>query len=222
MDISFIFLSLLAVLCVLSLICAVYFFLYKRHINKAFAAPETKHMKLVPPYKILVALVLVFIIVGVCFAITMLPSMKRLSTVSDIEKDIRNSQSIRDDWKIEVALNDRIAAVLAYDAQSSEHAFSIYENDDPARTNYVFRYGGKSTSIERSIRVFEFEGATAFLSMNALHIAAIVCHDGTRYVVDPNMPFVLVMPSNGFDVYDQSGNLLDLTQVAWYERTELQ
>ena len=88
MDISFIFLSLLAVLCVLSLICAVYFFLYKRHINKALAAPETKHMKLVPPYKILVALVLAFIIVGVCFAITMLPSMKRLSTVSDIEKDI--------------------------------------------------------------------------------------------------------------------------------------
>lgn len=46
--------------------------------------------------------------------------------------------------------------------------------------------------------------------MNALHIAKIACHDGDTCEIAPNRPFVRVMPSNDFDVYDDEGILIDL------------
>ena len=222
MDISYILLLLFAAVCVFFLVCIGYLLIYKKHINKVLIEPDKKHIKLVPPYKVLLVLIIVFAIVVTSFAVTLIPNTEHLSTVNDIEEDVRSFQKISDDWNIEIAMNERIAAVIAYDNQESEHTFSIYENKDSTKTNYVFRYGGKSTSIERGIRVFKFEGTTALISMNILHIAAIECHDGERYEVDPNTPFVLVIPSGGFDVYDENGNLIDITQAGWYELTEPQ
>lgn len=221
MDISSVLLKLLAGAFVLLVICAIYFFIYKYHINKVLVEPQKKHIRMIPPYTILVALIIVFTALGTFFIITILPSLDRISTVSDIEKNVRSSQRINSDWNVEVAMNDRVAGVIAYDDQRSEHTFSIYKSDGKANTNYVFRYGGKSTSIKCSVRVFKFEGATVLISMNALHMAAIECHDGERHEIDPNVPFVLVIPSGGFDVYDNSGKLIDLTQVSWYELTEI-
>ena len=222
MDISYILLLLFAAVCVFFLVCIGYLLIYKKHINKVLIEPDKKHIKLVPPYKVLLVLIIVFAIVVTSFAVTLIPNTEHLSTVNDIEEDVRSFQKISDDWNIEIAMNERIAAVIAYDNQESEHTFSIYENKDSTKTNYVFRYGGKSTSIERGIRVFKFEGTTALISMNILHIAAIECHDGERYEIDPNTPFVLVIPSGGFDVYDENGNLIDITQASWYELTEPQ
>lgn len=207
MDISYILLLLFAAVCVFFLVCIGYLLIYKKHINKVLIEPDKKHIKLVPPYKVLLVLIIVFAIVVTSFAVTLIPNTEHLSTVNDIEEDVRSFQKISDDWNIEIAMNERIAAVIAYDNQESEHTFSIYENKGSTKTNYVFRYGGKSTSIERGIRVFRFEGTTALISMNILHIAAIECHDGERYEVDPNTPFVLVIPSGGFDVYDENGKL---------------
>ena len=222
MDISYILLLLFAAVCVFFLVCIGYLLIYKKHINKVLIEPDKKHIKLVPPYKVLLVLIIVFAIVVTSFAVTLIPNTEHLSTVNDIEEDVRSFQKISDDWNIEIAMNERIAAVIAYDNQESEHTFSIYENKGSTKTNYVFRYGGKSTSIERGIRVFRFEGTTALISMNILHIAAVECHDGERYEVDPNTPFVLVIPSGGFDVYDENGNLIDITQAGWYELTEPQ
>lgn len=222
MDISYILLLLFAAVCVFFLVCIGYLLIYKKHINKVLIEPDKKHIKLVPPYKVLLVLIIVFAIVVTSFAVTLIPNTEHLSTVNDIEEDVRSFQKISDDWNIEIAMNERIAAVIAYDNQESEHTFSIYENKGSTKTNYVFRYGGKSTSIERGIRVFRFEGTTALISMNILHIAAVECHDGERYEIDPNNPFVLVIPSGGFDVYDENGKLIDITQADWYELTEPQ
>lgn len=222
MDISYILLLLFAAVCVFFLVCIGYLLIYKKHINKVLIEPDKKHIKLVPPYKVLLVLIIVFAIVVTSFAVTLIPNTEHLSTVNDIEEDVRSFQKISDDWNIEIAMNERIAAVIAYDNQESEHTFSIYENKDSTKTNYVFRYGGKSTSIERGIRVFKFEGTTTLISMNILHIAAVECHDGERYEIDPNNPFVLVIPSGGFDVYDENGKLIDITQADWYELTEPQ
>lgn len=222
MDISYILLLLFAAICVFFLACIGYLLIYKKHINKVLIEPDKKHIKLVPPYKVLLVLIIVFAIIVTSFAVTLIPNTEHLSTVNDIEEDVRSFQKISDDWNIEIAMNERIAAVIAYDNQESEHIFSIYENKGSIKTNYVFRYGGKSTSIERGIRVFKFEGKTALISMNILHIAAVECHDGERYEIDSNNPFVLVIPSGGFDIYDENGKLIDITQADWYELTEPQ
>ncbi len=220
MEITAVFVMLLAIIFVLFAVCTSYFFIYKHHINKVLAEPQKKHRKLMPPYQVLLVLVLAAAVVGVSWLITILPRFDRIATVGEIEEDVRSFQHIRSDWEIEVAMNDRLAAVIAYDEKREEHTFSIYENDGNGKPNYVFRYGGKSTSIERGVRVFQLKGATAFLSMNALHIAAIECHDGARYEIDPNMPFALVIPNGGFAVYDSNGKALDITQDTWYELTK--
>ena len=220
MDISYILLMLFAGAFVLLAVCTIYFFVYKHHINKVLVEPQKKHMKMIPPYKIMLALILVVAVIGTSFIITIMPKLDRISTATEIETDVRNFQKIGSDWDIEIAMNEYFAAVIAYDSTKGDHTFAIYKNDGKVGTNYVFRYGGKSTSIERSVRVFKFEGATAFVSMNALHIAAIECHDGERYEIDPNMPFALIIPNGGYDIYDNNGNLVDLTQDRWYELTE--
>ena len=54
------------------------------------------------------------------------------------------------------------------------------------------------------------------ISMNRLGIAKIACHDGNTYQLDPESPFVLIIPSGGADIYDKNG---DLEQNWWYEIT---
>lgn len=165
MDISSVLLMLLVGAVVLPVICAIYFFIYKHHINKVLVEPQKKHIRMIAPYMILVALIIVFAVLGTFFIITILPSLDRISTVSDIEENVRSFQGISSDWNVEVAMNDRVAAVIAYDDQRSEPIFSIYKSDGNTNTNYVFRYGGKSISIERSVRVFKFEGTTVLMFM---------------------------------------------------------
>lgn len=222
MNISYILLIGLATVCGIFLICTLYFFIYKRHINKILVEPEKKHLKLIPPYKVLLVLLIILAITGTSFVVTILPNMERLSTVSDIERDVRDDQKIAQDWNIEIAMDSKLAVVIAFDNQNSDHTFAIYENSSGnSNANFVFRYGGKSTSIERSVRVFTFENTIALVSMNTLHIAAIECHDGERYEVDANSPFAIVIPSGGFDVYDNNGKLISLAQDEWYEVSEL-
>lgn len=219
MDSSYILLMLLAGTFVL-FVCTVYFFIYRHHINKVLVEPQKKHIKMISPHMVLLTLAIAVTVIITFFFITIQPRLNRISTVSEIEKDVRSFQGISNDWDIEITKDNRIAAVIAYNEQKDAHAFSIYENNSKGKTNYVFRYGGKSTSIARSVRVFKFEGTTAFISMNALHITAIACHDGKRYEINPNMPFVLVIPSGGFDLFDSNGNSIDLSQDWWYELTE--
>lgn len=219
MDISCMLFMLLVGAFVL-LACAIYFFVYKRHINKVLVEPQKKHKKMIPPHIVLLALTIAFAVICISFIATIQTRLNRISTVSDIKKDALSFQGISNDWDIDITMNDSIAAVIAYNEQKDEHAFSIYENEGKGKTNYVFRYGGKSTSIERSVRIFKFESTTVFISMNALHIAAIDCHDGERYEIDPNMPFALVVPSGSFDIIDSNGNSIDLSQDLWYELTE--
>lgn len=90
-----------------------------------------------------------------------------------------------------------------------------------ARADYEFRYGGVSSSIEHGVRVFSLGTSSALLSMNAQHIAAIVCHDGQSFELDPDRPFVLLLPTGGFDAYDSAGQLIELDADGWHEQTSL-
>ena len=63
MDISYILLLLFAAVCVFFLVCIGYLLIYKKHINKVLIEPDKKHIKLVPPYKVLLVLIIVFAIV---------------------------------------------------------------------------------------------------------------------------------------------------------------
>lgn len=199
---------------------AFYFYLYKRNINKALTPKNATHIRMVPPYKVMTGILVLLIMIAFVLVFGKWQPFDNLTTASEIEEHIRESQDIGDDWNIEIEMTDTIAAVLAYNADMSDYEFAIYENTNQSTADYKFRHGGRSTSIERSVRVFKYSDAIAFISMNALHIAKIECHDGPSYEIDSNAPFVRVIQCGGFDVYAEDGSSIDLEQVSWYELTD--
>lgn len=220
MDITYIILGFAAIALLLLVGGAIYFYLYKRNINKALTEKNKAHIRMVPPYKVMTGIIILLIIVAGILILGKWQSFDALTTASDIEEHAREFQDISNDWDIEIEMTDTIAAVLAYNDDKSDHVFAIYESANKSAVDYKFRHGGSSTSIERSVRVFKYDGAIALVSMNALHITKIECHDGASYEIDPNTPFVLIIQSGGFDVYGADGSKIDLEQDWWYELTD--
>lgn len=216
MELKAVILTLLAAVLVILGVCAGYFHVYKRHINRALAQPDKKLLRLAPPRAVLIVLAAAFVLLCLTLIVAGLMGQRRLSTLADIEADVGLAQG----WEMESAMNESAAAVLCFDAERGEHSFYVYENAGGKAGDYVFRYGGSSTSIERCVRAFSFGGTTALISMNALHIAVIESHGGGRYELDTERPFVLVIPGGGFDAYDSAGQLLNLEQEQWYEATD--
>lgn len=219
MDLSILILMVLAIAVLLAAAVLVYLQIYKRNINKALNAKAGIHRHMVPPHN-MAALSVVLVAAVVVLGIIVAPNFNRITNAHEIEQAAREFQAIGNEWNVEMGMADNFAAVLFYNEDRSDHSFAIYRNTNEVRANYVFWYGGNSTSIQRSVRVFKYDGALALISMNELHIAKIECHDGETYVLDPNSPFVFVIPGGGFDVYDKNGNLIDLEQDWWYELTE--
>ena len=198
-----------------------YFLLYRWNVNRALAAPDRRRLRLPAPCRVLAALAAALVLASLALVIAQLSGPARLTDAGGIERDVRQSQNVGSDWTVEIGLDGRAAAVLAYDPRKEEHVFSVYVNDGGTRPDYVFRYGGKSTSIQRGIRAFELEGATALISMNALGIAAVESHGGARYEVAPDRPFAIVIPGGGYDLYDSAGDLIDPARSGWFERTQV-
>lgn len=221
MVIALILFVLAIIAVIIPVIIVIYFQIYKRNINRALAENGSKHIRMAPPFKVVSVLVIVFAVCVTSICITLIPYFDGITTARDIEEVTRQHNAVEADWNIEVAMNDSLAAVLAYDMDLSDHTFAIYKNESELFPNYVFRYGGNTTSIERAVRVFRYGGTLALVSMNALHIAKIECHDGDTFEIDPDLPFVLILPNGGYDVYDSDGNLINLAEASYYEITEI-
>ncbi len=216
MELSFVIMILLSGAAVLMGLGAIYFLVYRHYINQVLHNPAQKHRKMVPPYKMLPVL----LVVGIGSLVVMgLTNQSGFSTAAAIEADVRRSADVGVDWNVEIAMEERLAAVIAYDQNKQEHRFAVYEERGKLGTRYVFRYGGSAVSIERSVRVFRFEGSMALVSMNALGVCVIETASGERYEIDPNSPFVVVAADGDFHAYDENGNMIVLTQDPWYEQT---
>lgn len=214
MDLSAIIGGIALAALALLLLGAGYFLLYRRYLNKALSRRGEQHLRLPAPYRV-AAVLLAALALGAVLALALQPR-PALTTPASLAEYTR--EALEDGWSVEVDASGTLAAVLAYSGDRSGHTFALYENTGGS---YIFRYGGSSTSIARGLRAFSHQGALALFSLNELHIANIECHSGERYAVDPNAPFVLVIPDGGFEVYDAGGRKIDLADTNWYEETEL-
>ena len=186
-----------------------YYWVYSRRINRALNGKRRKR-PLVPPFVVGLALLLVF---GVGTACIVLSQDGGLRTAEDVIDAMAEKGGEEADWQVEFAQGEGMAAALAYGEEDS--SFAVYRYDGSFR----FRYGGgRSSSIEKGLRVFELGGEQALLSRNAPGIARIESHGGESYAVNPDQPFVLVIPSGGFTLYDSEGEPIHLD----YERTTIQ
>lgn len=222
MGIALIPLALIIIIISTPIILAVYFKVYKRNINRALTTSGEKHLHMIPPYKVVSVLFVVFTICVVSLVITIFPYFNRTTTAQEIEEQLRQNNTVQSDWDIEIAMDSNIAAALAYDPNLTDYSFAIYRNAHNRFPDYEFRYGGSTASVEHGVRIFEYARSLALVSMNELHIAKIECHDGAVFEIDPTRPFVIILPSGGFDVYDNSGNLINIKEHSHYELTKIE
>lgn len=162
--------------------------------------------------KIVLALVLVCVVfVGIlygnnCFGIR---GVK-------IESDIRVSQKIQNDWTLDGAVSDTMAAFISYSQDKSDHTYSVYVNRPGLSFGYFFRGGGDIVAVEDFISEFTVEGFNerAFISLNSQKVDRLEVDDGNEVQVidiDSDKPFALVLPKNAGNItfYDIDGNVVE-------------
>lgn len=237
MDLKFLLLVVLGSAAVLAGALLLYLRLYRRHINKALLAPT--HRRMIAPQTLAACIPVVLLLAGLsayALDVTFDISQSRLTTKEEI---LENARIGYEDFTSQISMSGDVAAVLSYPADLSEAEYRVYLNTNSNHPDYVYRTGGDTTSIERCVCLLEDRGTFIFLSLNAPRIAQIRCENGTTYAVDPGKPFVLVIPeagsllsengdgANGYygytgvTVYDENGNVIDLTGLDWFEMRKI-
>lgn len=239
MEVTFILMVVLVTLLLLVGAVLIYLYFYKQHINNVLQKPQTKKKKMLPPHVLisfLPALLIIIAIAAVVLDMEFDLSRSRLTTKEEI---LENARIGYEDMQSEISMSGDIAAVLSFPEDFSEAEFRVYINENNNHPDYVFRRGGDLTSIERAAYLLEYNGSYVLISLNAYRIAEIQCENGITYSVDPDSPFVLVIPDGGsllsqtegngtayYDytgivVFDEQSNEIDLTQIQWFEMTKL-
>ena len=202
---------------IIMLVCVLqgYLKLYEQKINQAVEQGRPMKKPMVPPFKVANALKVVLALA------VFLPLISDAAASINRDRNLERSveqQAAEKQMSVAFAATKDNAAALYYKEDGSDHTFALYETRGTIFKEYVFLHGGSATSIDEGVRAFRMEksGELVLFSMNRLRIAKIVCHDGEAYHLDPDSPFVLILPSGGADIYDKNGALIDLEQNEWY------
>lgn len=133
-----------------------------------------------------------------------------------LEQDARENQNIENGWKVVQAVNDEIGAMLFYDEEKEDCAYSIYLSREGMSFGYFYREGGFDPYMAEGVKgvVFEDKGI-ALLSLNEDKVCRIVTdNSSTRETiqVDPLEPFAILLPADCGEItmYDVQENVVVL------------
>lgn len=133
-----------------------------------------------------------------------------------LEQDARESQNIEGEWDVAQAINDDMCAMLFYDEERDDCAYTIYLSREGISYGYFFRQGGFDPYMAEGVKgvVFQNKGI-ALLSMNEDKVCRIVTDNSvTEKViqVDPSEPFVIVLPIDCGEItmYDTQDNVVTM------------
>lgn len=131
-----------------------------------------------------------------------------------LEEDARESQDIENGWEVARAINDDMCAMLFYDEDRDECAYSIYLSGDGVSFGYFFEQGGVDPRIGKGVKgvLFKDKGI-ALLSLNEEGVSKIVASNSVKQEVvqvDPDKPFVVVFPADCGEIvmYDAKDNIV--------------
>lgn len=137
-------------------------------------------------------------------------------SAAKLEEDARENQEIENEWEVAQDINDDMCAMLFYDKEKDDCAYSIYLSKDGISYGYFFRQGGYDPYMAESVKgvVFEDKGI-ALLSMNENKVCRIVTDNSvTEKViqVDPTEPFVVLLPIDCGEIvmYDDQDNIVTM------------
>ena len=158
---------------------------------------------------------IILCIVLVCVLFTVFDNIG--VSADNLEKDIRSSQSINEDWTVDGKVGNTMAAFISYPKNNSDHTFSVYVKHSGISFGYFFRAGGGVGEIDDGIACFVVSECDerAFISMNKQKAVKLTTA-GEEIELDSEKPFAIVVPVNAGDVtfYDVEGNT-----VEYYERS---
>lgn len=137
-------------------------------------------------------------------------------TKGQLEKDMRQSQSIGEEWSTAGVAGGHMAAFVAYPDTKDDHVFSVYVNRPGLSFGYFFRGGGTLSQIDRGILEVHMEDCKehAYLSMNHAGVVRVELDNGNNVQtvdLEPDEPFVMVLPNNAGNVtfYDADGAVVE-------------
>lgn len=131
-----------------------------------------------------------------------------------LEEDARESQDIESGWEVARAINDDMCAMLFYDEDTHECAYSIYLSGEGVSFGYFFEQGGVDPRMGEGVKgvLFKDKGI-ALLSLNQEGVSKIVASNNVKQEVvqvNPSEPFVVVLPADCgmITLYDSKDNVV--------------
>ncbi len=133
-----------------------------------------------------------------------------------LEQEARKHQNIENSWEVVQDINDDICAMLFFDEDRDDCAYSIYLSKEGMSYGYFFGQGGFDAYMSDGVKgvIFENKGI-ALLSMNHDNVSKVVvdADAGERVIpVDPEKPFAIVLPIDcgEITIYDDEDNIVTL------------
>ena len=134
-----------------------------------------------------------------------------------LEKDIRSSQKISDDWTVEGTVSDQMAIYLSYPEDRSDCTYSFYLNRPGLSFGYFFRSSGSVNKTDDLIGEITVDGYTerAYFSMNQSKVTRAEVSDGSKVEtieINSDKPFTLILPVSEEETvtfYDADGNIVE-------------
>ena len=166
--------------------------------------------------KVLLSILLGIAAAGVLFFGILYANNDIGRTAGSLEKDVRSSQKIKDDWIVDGSVSDSLAAYIAYSPDETDYSFSIYVNRPGLSFGYFFKVGGNVSAVSEYIAEFsdELYGDRAFVSMNMQNVERLEIDNGNGIEVieiDSSKPFAVILPRNAGSIrfYDVNGNIVE-------------
>ena len=133
-----------------------------------------------------------------------------------LEQDARDKQGVGKSWEMAQAVNEDMCAMLFYDEEKENYAYTIYLTKEGLSYGYFYRQGGTDAYMEEGVKgvVFEDKGI-ALLSLNEDKVCKIVVDDSVKQEtiqVDSEEPFAIVLPieCGAITMYDAQENVVTL------------
>jgi len=171
------------------------------------------------------------IIIVICFIVVIAAGILYTSdtfgvSASNIEKDARKSHKIDNTWAVSKSICDKIGAMIFYNDSRDMCTTSIYIKREGLSFGYFFLHGGAINGVNGVFDgILEYTlpdpyaaNGTVLFSLNFDRVTRIQLDNGvniTNISIDPNNPFIAVIPTNPGSVtlFNDEGRIIPINPM---------
>ena len=137
----------------------------------------------------------------------------------ELREHTRERAGVPEDWAYAEDRTETAYAVLFYDPENPADCTFRFCTVREGEEGYFTRGGGNLSEVRDGITVYNLRDTPdrAVVSVNAPQAARITAPDGTDVEVDPDAPFVLLLPQDGgeLSITDAQGEEISYNSREW-------